>query len=109
MKSATFCCFFDKKIMKKLLLMSVLCVGLTSVAMGQNNTAQSRPVRGTNLPPTIQCEEMKKLMEQVRTHRSVCETCKTNLSQRGFGQGPGPGQGRGQGNGRGPGGPPQSK
>lgn len=27
----------------------------------------------------VQCEDMKKLMEQVRKHRATCETCKTNL------------------------------
>lgn len=34
-------------------------------------------------PTMVQCEDLKKLMEQVRNHRATCESCKTNLPPRG--------------------------
>jgi len=53
-------------------------------------------------PPVVQCEGMKKVMQE---HRATCENCKKNLPPRGQN---GKRDGKGP-QGRGPGGPPPQK
>lgn len=85
---------------KTLLLAAMLTIATAAVAQDA-----PRGPRRQGPPPTVQCEEMKKLMKAVQDHRASCEVCKTNLPPRGP-LGPGP-RGEGQGQRRGPGGPPQ--